>query len=132
MKISVVYLAAILTAAAPLAFVQADDTATPDRGPILFEVYDQDGNGFVTQMEFTEMRNKRIQEKVQQGYPMRGLKSQGAPEFAAFDGDGDGKLTREELQAGQMQRWQEQRQQRWEEKSPRSGSPMGGRGGPNR
>mgnify|MGYP002713348899 CR=1 FL=1 len=132
MKTPRIYLAALLIATVPWVAGGAEETAMPERGPIPFEAYDQNGDGYVTQMEFTESRNKRIEEKARQGYPLRGLKEQGAPAFAAFDGDGDGKLTREELEAGQLQRWQEQRQQRWEEKSPRSGSPMGGRGGPNR
>lgn len=43
-----------------------------ERGPLPFGGYDLDGDRYVTQMEYTEMRNKRIENKARQGYPLRG------------------------------------------------------------
>jgi len=135
MKTPAITFAAILAAALPWYGVQADEKEMPERGPIPFEVYDQNGDGYVSAEEFAATRNQRIEEKAREGYPMRGLKEHGAPSFEAFDRDGDGKLNREELQAGQMQRWQERREERWENKMQRGSGPMSGPrsgGGPNR
>lgn len=133
MKAPIIYLTAALIASTSWAVAQADEKSMPERGPIPFETYDQNGDGYVTAEEFANTRNLRIEEKAREGYPMRGLKEQGAPAFGAYDRDGDGKLTREELQAGQMERWQERREQRWEERKERGpGYGPGAGGGPNR
>lgn len=128
MKTPIIYLTAVLAAATPWWNVQAQQTTMPDRGPMAFEVYDQNGDGVITADEFAEARNQRIRERASAGYPMRGLQQQGAPSFEAFDRNGDGQLTREELQAGQMERWQQQREQRWQNRQNRVPG-AGGRGG---
>lgn len=71
----------------------------PARGPIPFAVYDQDGNGVISQEEFDDIRNQRRQRNVAAGDPMRGMAN--APMFRDFDRDGDGQISAAELQAGQ-------------------------------
>ncbi len=71
----------------------------PLRGPIPFAVYDQDGNGLISQEEFDDIRNKRIQNSAAAGTPMRGMAN--APMFSDFDSNGDGQLDAAEVQSGQ-------------------------------
>lgn len=63
----------------------------PARGPVPFAVYDQNGDGAVSEAEFDAVRAKRQSE----GRPMRR-----APSFAELDADHDGKLAPQELAAG--------------------------------
>ncbi|WP_232769188.1 EF-hand domain-containing protein [Colwellia sp. Bg11-28] len=72
----------------------------PDRGPIPFASYDQDGNGFISEQEFTQVRSERMAMKAAQGRPMKGAGN--TPSFKVFDKDLDGQLTQEELIAGQQ------------------------------
>jgi Ca2+-binding EF-hand superfamily protein len=51
------------------------------------------------EQEFNEAHSKRITERAQQGYAMRGLENM--HQFAEFDADGDGKVTLEEFTAAQ-------------------------------
>lgn len=70
-----------------------------------FAEFDLDGNGILTEQEFYEARSQRIQQRVQQGYPMRNLAN--APAFQAIDLDGDGRVTPEEFAAAQAQHRQQ-------------------------
>lgn len=79
----------------------------PDRGPIPFANYDQDGNGSISEQEFTQVRSERMAAKAAQGRPMKGAGN--APAFAAFDRDHDGQLTQEELITGQQGQMQNRR-----------------------
>lgn len=79
----------------------------PARGPIPFANYDQDGNGFISEQEFTLVRSERMAAKTAQGRPMKGAGN--APSFSAFDKDHDGQLTKEELLAGQQIQMQNRR-----------------------
>jgi Ca2+-binding EF-hand superfamily protein len=79
----------------------------PARGPISFSTYDTNGDGFVTEKEFYDVRAKRIQQKVEQGMPMRNVGN--APDFSQFDANGDGKLTETELLKGQNAQMQNRR-----------------------
>ncbi|RXJ65401.1 hypothetical protein CRV08_15240 [Halarcobacter ebronensis] len=71
----------------------------PARGPIAFSVYDVNSDGYISEQEFYDVRAKRVQQKVDQGMPMRNVGN--APDFKYFDADGDGKLTETELLKGQ-------------------------------
>ncbi|QKF83067.1 EF-hand domain-containing protein [Halarcobacter ebronensis] len=71
----------------------------PARGPIAFSVYDANGDGVISEQEFYDIRAQRIQQKVDQGMPMRNVGN--SPDFKYFDTNGDGKLTETELLKGQ-------------------------------
>jgi len=70
-----------------------------------FSDYDLNGDGKLEEREFYEARNKRISERVQQGYQMRNLGN--APAFADIDTNGDGAITPEEFAAHQLQHRQQ-------------------------
>lgn len=72
----------------------------PVRGPIPFANYDQDGNGTISEQEFTQVRSERMAAKALQGRPMKGADN--APDFTSFDINDDGQLTQQELIAGQQ------------------------------
>lgn len=85
--------------------VLAVDAPPPPRpGPPAFADFDSNGDGVLTEQEFTDSRNKRIAERAAAGYPMRGLSN--AMEFKALDSNGDGQLTQEEFAAHQRQHMQ--------------------------
>jgi Ca2+-binding EF-hand superfamily protein len=96
---------AVASAFMPLS-VQSEEL--PVRGPISFAAYDQDSSGFITEDEFNTTRVKRMEANAAQGRPMRGAAS--APDFSAFDLDADGKLTPDELAAGQQAQMDKRRE----------------------
>ena len=61
----------------------------------LFTAFDLDTNGYIAEAEFYEARNKRINQRAQQGYQMRNLAS--APSYADIDLDGDAKVSPQEF-----------------------------------
>ena len=77
------------------------------RGPISFEVYDKNGDGFISETEFYEVRGERMEQRAEEGRPMRNAGN--APDFAFFDSNGDGKISKPELLEGQNKRMQENR-----------------------
>ncbi len=79
----------------------------PLRGPIPFAAYDLDGNGAISEAEFSAVREKRMAAKAAAGMPMRGAANQ--PSFAAFDANADGQLSPAELAAGQQKMQQMRR-----------------------
>ena len=85
-----------------VAGVQAADV--PLQGPIPFALYDKDGDGRVSEMEFDEVRGERLQARAAEGRP-----TAWAPSFITFDVDADGFLTPEELSAGQQSQMKERR-----------------------
>ena len=87
--------------------VSAISAELPARGPIPFANYDRDGNGFITEQEFTQVQSERMAAKAAQGRPMKGASN--APSFGAFDEDHDGQLTNQELRAGQQVQMQNRR-----------------------
>lgn len=66
-----------------------------------FAEFDLNGDGILTEAEFNEARAKRIAERSQQGYPMRGLAN--APTFKDFDRNGDGRVDPAEFTATQAE-----------------------------
>ncbi|MCU7881751.1 MAG: hypothetical protein KZQ66_06080 [Candidatus Thiodiazotropha sp. (ex Lucinoma aequizonata)] len=69
----------------------------PDRGPIPFATYDTGANGSISEAEFNAVRSKRMKSNAAEGRQMRGAATE-----PAFDANGDGKLTANELAAGQQ------------------------------
>jgi len=101
-KTTFVAVIAALFGAAPL-MLQAE--TIPDRGPVPFSTYDQNGDGTISEKEFYDIREKRMKARAESGRMMR--KAADAPEFSEFDANKDGKITPEELQAGQKARMQQ-------------------------
>lgn len=87
--------------------VSVASTELPIRGPIPFSVYDVDGNGLISEQEFTQIRNERIAAKAAQGRPMKNKGN--SPSFSSFDEDGNGQLTQKELDSGQQAQMQKRR-----------------------
>jgi len=79
----------------------------PERGPIPFEAYDKDADGYISEQEFNTVRSERIAKRAAQGAPMRGVAD--APPFSQFDSNGDGRLSREELATGQRAQMEQRR-----------------------
>ncbi|MCF6299111.1 MAG: EF-hand domain-containing protein [Thiomicrorhabdus sp.] len=79
----------------------------PDRGPIPFEAYDQDGSGMISQQEFTFIKAERQAKRQAEGRPMRGASN--SPSFGTFDSNSDGQISRDELQAGQRAQMEKRR-----------------------
>ena len=73
-----------------------------------FADFDLDGDGKIITTEFDEARNRRIEERVQQGYMMKNLAN--APTFDQLDTDTDGAISPEEFAAHQVQRQQQKSQ----------------------
>lgn len=97
MKPTIATALVLLLAAAPLAAQQT--TPPPFPAMATFEDFDANGDGYITEQEFVEARNKRIAERAAEGRPMRGLSQ--AEEFKDIDADGDGRISREEFAAHQ-------------------------------
>ncbi len=70
-----------------------------------FTDFDLDGDGTLTEQEFTQARSQRIQERARQGYPMRNLPN--APAFATIDTNADGLVDPQEFSAAQAQHRQQ-------------------------
>ena len=90
----------VLKAAAMLSIASTAVAQTPPpNGPMPFASYDKNGDGFISEAEFDAARSQRIQQNAAQGRPMRGIAT--APSFASLDTNHDGKLSPDELLAGQ-------------------------------
>ncbi|MBN4063505.1 hypothetical protein JYT79_01855 [Cardiobacterium sp. AH-315-I02] len=87
--------------------ISAHSVSIPDRGPIPFSIYDKDGDGLISEKEFIEIRAERMSKRAAEGRPMRGAAS--APSFPEFDTNKDGKLTSDELAAGQKVQMEKRR-----------------------
>ncbi len=93
------------------------------RGPIPFEMYDQDNNGFIIVDEFNTVRGQRISANAAQGRQMRGMPY--APSFSDLDLNKDGKLTRNELAKGQQLQMQKRREMQYAQAAGMPGRGMG-------
>ena len=82
----------------------------PLRGPIPFEVFDADKNGFISESELNNARAKRMENKASQGLPMRNAAN--APTFDALDSNKDGKINKLELLEGQNKQMKKNRANR--------------------
>lgn len=65
-----------------------------------FAEFDLNGDGYISEEEFIDSRNKKIAERAGEGRLMRGLDK--LEEFADIDTDGDGTISREEFSAYQL------------------------------
>jgi hypothetical protein len=92
----VILVVAVLIAIAVLPFVARAQPGGPPPPPS-FEEFDTDGDGFVSEEEFTTVRNERIAARVKEGRRMQGLSA--ASDFADIDTDGDGRLDNSEFSA---------------------------------
>ena len=108
---------AVLIAIAVLPVVARADSHAP--APPSFEQFDTDGDGFVSEAEFNQMRAERMAARAAEGRQMRGVAS--APPFSDIDSNGDGKLNAEEFTAGRDRHMQAMRGQ--------GGGPHGMHGG---
>ncbi len=103
-QIAVSAMVAILVGVMPV-LVQAEEL--PDRGPVPFSAYDKDGSNHISEEEFYGVRAERMEKRAEEGRRMQ--KAAYAPDFSKFDSNGDGQLTRAELQAGQLSQMQNRR-----------------------
>jgi len=67
--------------------------------PPAFSDFDTNGDGFISEEEFTSFRAARMAAMAEAGKPMKGAAT--APAFSDLDTDGDGMLNEAELIAGQ-------------------------------
>jgi Ca2+-binding EF-hand superfamily protein len=67
----------------------------------MFADFDADGNGIISETEWTEGQAKRMSERAEEGRMMKNAGN--APTFADIDTDKDGKVTPAEFQQHQMQ-----------------------------
>ena len=103
-KASAIAAVAIMVTLMPLTL---NAESIPMRGPIPFSAYDKNANGTIEKSEFYQIRDERIKAREDSGRPMRNAAN--APEFSEFDANSDGKLTPQELKAGQDARMQNRR-----------------------
>ena len=82
--------------------VQAIDT--PSRGPVSFQVYDTNKDGFISENEFNAVKAARMSANAEAGMPMKNAGN--SPDFASIDTNKDGKISPEELEKGQRQQLQ--------------------------
>lgn len=75
-----------------------------DTGPIPFESYDKDGNGFISQKEYNERKTERMTQRAQENRQMKNAVN--SPDFSYFDINGDGKISKNELTIRQQERMQ--------------------------
>ena len=88
-------------------------------GAAYFQNMDANGDGVISEQEFTQAHQQRMEARAAQGRPMRNAAN--APQFVGMDLNGDGAVQPEEL----MQYQQQRMQQRWQS-MPGYANPMMG------
>lgn len=104
----VILIASMIIAIAVLPVVAKADHHKPS-GPPTFAEFDADGDGFVSEEEFTAFRAARMAAMAEAGKPMKGAAT--APAFSDIDTDGDGMLNEAELTAAQQAQHKAMREQ---------------------
>jgi hypothetical protein len=104
----VILIASMIIAIAVLPVVAKADHHKPS-GPPTFAEFDADGDGFVSEEEFTAFRAARMAAMAEAGKPMKGAAT--APAFSDIDTDGDGMLNEAELTAAQQAHHKAMREQ---------------------
>jgi len=89
----------LVTATLSLVGSLANATDLSQKGPLSFDIYDINKDGYVSKSEFYDIRANRQSIRANQGMPMRNAGN--APDFTLFDKNKDGKLTKLELLEGQ-------------------------------
>lgn len=100
------------TALACSTLIVAEDL--PDRGPISFGAYDTNGDGIVNKGEFNSLKERRMNQKEEQGRLMRNAYM--SPVFEDVDTNKDGKISKDELRIHQQTRLQDRTQDRLQDK----------------
>ncbi len=75
----------------------ASDSDIPLQGPVPFEVFDSNADGYIDEQEFNRVHSERVQQRAAQGRMLRHWGN--APQFADIDSDGDGRVSPQEHQA---------------------------------
>ena len=88
----------MVIAIAMLPFVAKAESQHRHNPPAFSEI-DANGDGFISEEEFTSFRAARMAAMAEAGKPMKGAAT--APAFGDLDTDGDGMLNEAELVAGQ-------------------------------
>lgn len=77
----------------------------PNRGPVPFAIYDVDGNGTINKAEFDALKEKKMNQKAEEGKLLRNAGM--SPTFEDIDVNKDGNISKEELRIHQEMRFQQ-------------------------
>lgn len=114
MKVSKLFII-LVSVVFSVSFVFASDV-----GPIPFESYDKDGDGFITEKEYNVRKNERMTQRIEENRQLQN--STNSPKFSYFDINGDGKINKNEFTIRQQERIQKRINQKNKFKQ------MGGKG----
>jgi Ca2+-binding EF-hand superfamily protein len=78
-----------------IGMADGDVPELPLRGPIPFELFDLDGSGAISEVEFEQVHDRRDEAREKAGLPPTRRRHA----FGDVDGDGDGQITSLELRA---------------------------------